>query len=711
MHKRSPSSLSMRCFARIAIMVPWLAAACSGAEKPTQTPGTIMGDPDAGAGDGPDEDESDCPEANPFCAEDDDSENGCGNQPIDLTPAGVNIMVAVDGAASMASHWPRIQAALKDLRANHPDSQIGLQVFWGELVEDVNQGLAKSNWCGNTKNNVLEVGDHTADELAKFLGAMPPGPSYVGGLWETSPVIEPLNYYLTHASKLADPERTNYLVFITNGNDNCFGSVYARKEEKLLAYEKLAVELSKLNIRTIPIGFDASAKPGANGTWGMTNGNTDLDVLSTLLAHGGSGLTEVPKVDDPAKLIEVLAKVGEAARNCRFSIPDALDPSKNLNPFQLDFAVNGKLVTRDRLLKEGWNFVDGDTSQVEFFGKACQAVQGKAKLEARQTCADDVCGTAAVSVETKPRAVLYLLDSSASRIECVDGMLGCLVPPNVPAELYTRTSITFWEQVEHSLGQALVAPINDDIEFGLQFFPGKAASSLSCDVATSPEIQPAQGTEITMMSNMLEKLPLGRTPIVQALENVAAAPGRLADPSVQGAIVILSDGGDNCTGVPEDQIEARLRSAAGKLLAAGVKTYLVRYGSTSGKSPEQEAQLKAIVQSGGTDMSDPHDPNQPAYIDAKNDAELNAALAGIADKLANCAFSLFGLPEDADKANANIYLNGEVVPFDSTETEGWAWQDEEQTQVELFGNACNAFKTNRRTSLVVEFGCAPIVLL
>jgi hypothetical protein len=71
------------------------------------------------------------------------------------------------------------------------------------------------------------------------------------------------------------------------------------------------------------------------------------------------------------------------------------------------------------------------TSQVELFGQACQAVRAAQPLEARKTCETDVCGTAAIKVETRPRAVLFLLDASASRIECADGTFDCLVPPGL----------------------------------------------------------------------------------------------------------------------------------------------------------------------------------------------------------------------------------------------------------------------------------------
>lgn len=146
-----------------------------------------------------------------------------------------------------------------------------------------------------------------------------------------------------------------------------------------------------------------------------------------------------------------------------------------------------------------------------------------------------------------------------------------------------------------------------------------------------------------------------------------------------------------------------------------MKTYVVRFGSEAGRTPEQDEQLRAIVSNGGTDESDPNDPSKSPYLDVKTADELNAALASISDRLATCSFKLGDLPTDVDKAKANLYLNGEVVPFDAAagKQSGWNWADTEQTTMELYGDSCEAFKTNRRTSVVVEFGCMviPVVLL
>ena len=642
----------------------------------------------------------------------------CGALPQDITPAGVNVMVAVDGSASMGTHWDNVKQAIMDLRQRNPDASFGVQVFWGELVQSFDEFANQANVCGESQASVLDVGAHPTQELVDFLGAGPPGPSVLGGLFEISPVVDPLNWFLTHDTLLADPTRTNYLIFISDGNDNCFGSFFARKDDKLLAYQKLAVEIGKRNIHIVPIGFDAASMPDSTGRWGTVPPNTDVEVLQTLLDYGGSGFSEVPKVDDPAKLAEVIKTVGQNILSCRFHVPSTVDPSTGVNPFQLAFTLNGVDVPRDRTGMNGWNFVNGNTGQVELYGQACEAARSGIKLEAKKTCNTDVCGTSVVKVETKPRAVLLLLDESASRLECVDGTDSCFGPP------MSRTR-NYAEEVLHAIGVSLTAPINDDVEFGLQFFPGKMADLFACDVTTSPEVPPTQGTEITIMKQMLQKLPFGRSPVVQVLESVAAAPGRLAEPGVLGAVVMLSDGGDNCA-LPEmldpnnmamveaaqADMVARLGTAASTLLGMGVKTFVVRYGSEEGRTPQGEAQLRAIVENGGTAVVDPTDPMMLPYVDAENEQELANALSAISDRLATCSFGISGVPTTANKDNTNLYLNGDTIPFDkdALKADGWGWMDAERTMIELYGPACEGFKTNRRTSIVVEFGCPPEVV-
>lgn len=712
------------------MLCTWLAASAFGCGvKPTgpdseQPPATKTRDAGTQTGKGREpvtaDDEPvvpECPEDNPFCNEKKPQTQApvetCGAEDVNLMTTNVNVMIAVDGSASMAPHWTRVQDAVKKLRKENPNSSFGLHMFYGDPPESLDAVFGKNNLCGKTENVVLDVGQRSEQELVDFLGNAPPGAD--NNLLPSSPLVEPINYYLENATKLADPTRTNYLVIVSDGEDNCFGAFYTNPADKRLALEKLAVELTKKNIRIIPVSFvpmpDANASMAA-----QARAATRLEALDTLARFGGTGLQKALAAENPDDLLKAIGQVGVRVGSCRFSIPATLDPSASLNPFELNFSVNGNMVARDRTNTEGWNFVDGKTSEVELFGKPCEAVRGGAKVEAKKSCDTEVCGTAAVKVETKPRAVLHVLDSSASRIECQTGdQYACIRGVGNGTD---RTVLTFWEVVEHALSQSLIAPINDDVEFGLQFFPAKNSEAFSCNVASMPEVPPAPATQITIMSQMFERLPFGKSPILAALQSVADNPGRLAEPTVSGAVVFLTDGGDNCMvddqgQTNQAQVVAALGDAAAKLLKAGVKTYVVRFGKQENKTPEQEEQLRAVVTNGGTANVDPKDPNAPPYIDAVDATALDAALAQVSDRLATCEFTISGVPDTADKTHANLYLNGELIPFDASNagSQGWGWGNAEQTDIVLHGDACNSFKTNRTTSVIVEFGCESVIVI
>jgi hypothetical protein len=99
--------------------------------------------------------------------------------------------------------------------------------------------------------------------------------------------------------------------------------------------------------------------------------------------------------------------------------------------------------------------------------------------------------------------------------------------------------------------------------------------------------------------------------------------------------------------------------------------------------------------------------------DGSPDAGLTAALSHSASSQGTCSFSLAGLSDNADRKAVNLYLDGELVPFgvQATEHDGWGWLDPEQTELQLFGDFCEAFKNSRKPSLIVELGCAPVIAI
>jgi hypothetical protein len=646
-----------------------------------------------------------CPPENEFC-QPHVVEAGvvtCGTEQIDLTPSGVNVMIAVDGSYAMRGHWTVVQDAIKKMLEANSDLNFGAHLFWAN-ASDLPMVFNKLNFCGSTVDRVLDVKADQHQDVLSWLGPKPPGP---GGQWfSLRPVVDPLRYYLDHQTELSNPKTTNYLVFISNGSDNCFGTAFAAQQDKFIAYEKLAIELLKKNIRVLPIGFDGET---AQRTW---NGKlrTNFEALDRLSKFGGTGIEKALAADSSEELEQALNKVTEMVRGCRFKIPDALDPSKNLNPFQLTFLVNGKEVPRDRTHKGGWDFVAGNTSEVETYGDVCVAMKAGNPLEARKGCNSNTCGTAAAKIQAKGRAVEYLLDRSLSMAECEKpGLLGVIGEECI---LDYGNTLSWWGKATRSIAQSLTSTINDDVEFGLQYFPSPEGGG--CEISDKPDVEITQSSEITVIGSLLANLPLGSTPLVAGLEKVAASPGRLGDPGMTSAVIILSDGGNACDNISPADAVTRLGAAAKSLSDRGIKVYAVRFGpKDTAALADQDAQLRAIVTNGGTAVVDPADPSKPPYLDAPDQAQLDTILTGVSEQLSSCDFEVGSGDKNADKDKVNLYIDGQAIPFDSMSKleDGWGWADDTRTVIRMYGPACKNFKNSRATSIVVEFGCATIPLL
>jgi len=640
----------------------------------------------------------DCGQDNPFCLEPEAEPPPpeCPSERFDLRPAGVNVVVAVDGSKSMTSFWPQIRTAVTKMVADNPDAKFGADLFWADVVDTVEDGFARLNACGDTQHKKLAIAANQSAAIAPLFGETPPGPGVF--FYDFTVVADALNHYLVTDTGLSDPSSTNYLVLVSDGNDNCFGNFFAGDEDKRLAFEKLTRELVKKNIRVLPIGFN-----GASDQLTLTGDetNTDFTALDTIAKHGGTGITKALAADDPAELAMAIDAISRKIASCRFAIPAAEAGNQRINPFELTFWLNGVEVARDRTNGDGWNFVAGDVAEVELFGAACDAVRAGVELEARRSCdTTEICGTAASKVSAKTRAVQYLLDRSFSMADCSTGFLGCL-PGLTPG-------LTWWGVAASAIANSVSAPLNDDVEFGLKYFPD--ATDSACLVSDGAAVAPSSSTSIQVIGDVLHRLPTGSTPLLAGLESVARSPGRLAEADVSGAVIVVSDGGESCEPIDQATKVARLTAAARSLGERGIKVFAVRFGTRGADFADQDAQLRAIVKSGGTATGDPDDPNNVPYLDAPDAMALNVALAGISQELSSCALQVGELDKDADRSQINLYLDGDVVRFDrnGSKADGWGWVDAARTEMELYGATCAQFKTSRTTSIVVEAGCESV---
>jgi hypothetical protein len=108
-----------------------LLSACSGKDKGVTADGDGTGDGDAGIDGGYTLPPPVCPPENEYCKQAPvDEVPSCGSESIDLTPVGVNVMLAVDGSYAMKNHWDIVQVAIKKMIESNTRLNFGAHLFW-----------------------------------------------------------------------------------------------------------------------------------------------------------------------------------------------------------------------------------------------------------------------------------------------------------------------------------------------------------------------------------------------------------------------------------------------------------------------------------------------------------------------------------------------------------------------------------------------------
>jgi hypothetical protein len=221
-----------------------------------------------------------------------------------------------------------------------------------------------------------------------------------------------------------------------------------------------------------------------------------------------------------------------------------------------------------------------------------------------------------------------------------------------------------------------------------------------------------------MIIDFLEEyVPIGNTPLYCAMDQ-HTKPLYVEDfPAEQGDsyLIVVSDGMDTCGSLPLLGNECHngwvwdvgdwtvfpdhLTSKTEELLELGIKTIAIGFGEEA--DPEQ---LNAIAAAGGTSFTE--------YIQADDDAELNAALDSIASEVVvNCIYDI-ELPEEesVDPEEVNFYFDGEVVPYDEDcgVGIGWTWVDPpDNTQVEFCEGACEQLQSEVEI-ISAKWGCPTV---
>ena len=316
--------------------------------------------------------------------------------------------------------------------------------------------------------------------------------------------------------------------------------------------------------------------------------------------------------------------------------------------------------------------------------------------ELADTTWEDICGEENLNLQYDVSSdVLIVLDRSGS-------MMGML------------------RRVETAIN-TIVGASDDKIWFGLMPFPNSVppnecrlvSIATECLAPTTPHV-PLGPNRAPDIEGVLAGLGIcGSTPTTQTLANAHAYLNATATGHTK-YVLLATDGVPNCNssldpatcecldtesgceGRPEACLDDEAcYDALDALLADGIKTYVIGMGTWMGTDA---VIMENMAIHGGTEH----------FYPAEAPDELLAAFEEIMGTVVlSCRFDL-NPSEFVDPTKVNFYIDGEVVPRDTSHTNGWDYVDEDT--IEFYGPWCDRILSGDISGVTATYGCHTIMI-
>jgi len=263
---------------------------------------------------------------------------------------------------------------------------------------------------------------------------------------------------------------------------------------------------------------------------------------------------------------------------------------------------------------------------------------------------------------------------------------------------------TRWADMSAGLASVTTA-MQDVVDFGLLLFPSEGLDACG---AGQVIVEPSSQSATAIISGMSSSSPLGGTPTYDAL--VTAGDWlETNNPGGVNYILLATDGGpgcnmnlnwQSCVCIPGATCmlngancldSVRTSNQVLVLREQGIKTFVVGLPGTEGVTDL----LDAMALAGGASANGEH-------ISVADQAELTQALSELSASIVPCTFEL---PFDASATpDVGFTVDGEPVPFDETETDGWNFSGAQS--VTLFGSWCSRIRDGQPHRFEAAGNCA-----
>jgi len=323
-----------------------------------------------------------------------------------------------------------------------------------------------------------------------------------------------------------------------------------------------------------------------------------------------------------------------------------------------------------------------------------------------------------------PASILIVLDKSGS-MAGGDG-----IPDKWAPTVSALTTLTSTAPAELKIG--LLPFPGDTCDFNaatctdLQSPSCQAALADGCceDVSPAPAVQVKplgqSGPEIVSWLNA--NGPTGGTPTLWALKRGYNLMKTL-DTQGERFILLVTDGQPNVYApameipgfpdfsIPESNIECKTEAdIVAEAATASASTPVVRTFVIGAPGSEGAAGFFTQIATAGATAPDGY-----FQIGSANyQADLQAAFDAITGQVSDCIFALPEGEEDVDPTKVNVVIettDGQQVEIlrDPAHLDGWDYTDASQTKIQLFGPACELYKSQAQNQITIILGCETII--
>jgi hypothetical protein len=292
----------------------------------------------------------------------------------------------------------------------------------------------------------------------------------------------------------------------------------------------------------------------------------------------------------------------------------------------------------------------------------------------------DVCVTRRYALAPQPAEALFLLDRSQSMNTFLEG------------------SLRRYDALLNALRSTLPA-FAASVAMGSMHFP---SANIGCDVRLPLAVDVAVGTSSAIIARFGAAGLASGTPTTSALDlartTLLARPGV----NVSRSIVLATDGAPGCNAALDPRVctcaaptppactarncldDVRALEAINRARDGGIAVYVI--GIDDPTQPVLIDTLNRMAVAGG--RARPEGTGLPRYYSVRRMADLTEALDSVRRSLAACVLRYAG--PAADGSRITVVVAGVDRRRDPTRTNGWEWNNDEHTEVALYGDACAA---------------------